>query len=83
MKKDRKKNIGFFWGLTESRPYMRAKAFLAQALWDIGREDEAINHYQECLKLNPNDNQGLRYGLTSWLLAKDRLDEAELILKQY
>jgi len=78
-----KQNIGFFWGLIESRPYMRAKAFLAQVLWDLGREDEAIQNYKDCLKLNPNDNQGLRYELISWLLAKDRIDEIEPILKQY
>jgi tetratricopeptide (TPR) repeat protein len=78
-----KENEGYFWGLHETRPFMRAKAFLAQALWDLGREDEAIEHYQDCLKLNPSDNQGLRYALVGWLLAKDRLSEVEKILKQY
>lgn len=76
-------NEGHFWGMVESRPFMRAKAFLAQALWDLGREDEAINHYLECLTLNPNDNQGLRDSVVSWLLAKDRVSEAEQILKKY
>lgn len=76
-------NEGHFWGMVESRPFMRAKAFLAQVLWDLGREDEAIANYQECLRLNPNDNQGLRYALTGWLIAKNRLDEAEEVLKRF
>ena len=78
-----KQNEGYFWGLVETRPFMRAKAFLAQALWDLGREDEAIAHYQECLKLNPNDNQGLRDVVVPGLLAKDRVEEAAAILKRY
>lgn len=78
-----KENKGHFWGMVESRPFMRAKAFLAQALWDLGRNDEAIVHYQECLELNPNDNQGLRDELVCWLMIRDRVKEAEEVLKRY
>lgn len=76
-------NKGHFWGMIETRPFMRAKAHLAQCLWDLGREDEAIVQYQECLELNPNDNQGLRDRLVGCLLAKDRVTEAEEVLKKY
>ena len=51
---------GHFWGFLETRPYMRARAGLAQTLWAEGRHDEAIAHCREMLDLNPGDNQGIR-----------------------
>lgn len=71
-----KNDVGYFWGLVETRPYMRARASLAQTLEHAGRYDEAIVHYQDLLRLNPNDNQGIRYLLLHALLASDRNDEA-------
>jgi len=78
-----KENEGHFWGVFETRPYMRAKVYLAQVLWDLGREDEAINHYKDCLRLNPNDNQGVRDPLLAYLLIKNDLPGAEEIIKKY
>jgi len=63
---------GHFWGLFETRPYMRARKGLACALWTIGRRDEAIRHLQEMLRLNPGDNQGVRYTLAGWLLTEKK-----------
>jgi tetratricopeptide (TPR) repeat protein len=60
--------VGCFWGLIESRPYMRARSGLAQALWTTGKRQEAIAHVWDMLRLNPNDNQGVRYLLLNWLL---------------
>ena len=62
--------------MVETRPYMRARASLAQTLEHAGRYDEAIAHYQDMLRLNPNDNQGIRYLLLRALIASDRNDEA-------
>ncbi len=76
-------NVGHFWGMTEARPYMRAKLYLAQSLWDLGFEAQAIEHYKDCLRLNPNDNQGVRDILVARLLIKNDLDGVESILKQY
>lgn len=82
-KKYFKENEGHFWMEIDSRPYMRAKAFLGQALWDLDHKDEAIAHFKDCLRLNPNDNQGIRYLLMPCLLAVNDLDGCELILKQF
>lgn len=76
-------NEGHFWGMIESRPYMRAKAYLADALISRGRVDEGITHFEECLKLNPNDNQGIRHELLSLYLWKNKLADAEKIFKKY
>lgn len=61
-------DVGHFWGILETRPYMRARAGLGQALRVLGKKDQSIAHYREMLRLNPNDNQGIRYLLAAGLL---------------
>lgn len=78
-----KEDVGHFWGLIETRPYMRALAGLAGELWDAGQHEEAIGHYRELLRLNPNDNQGMRDILLSHLIELGRDDEAEKLYKRY
>jgi len=51
-------NVGYFWGILETRPYMRARNGLAECLQEMGRTSEAIEHFKELLRLNPMDNQG-------------------------
>lgn len=76
-------DIGHFWGIIETRPYMRARLGLAQCLWMLGSRQDAIEHYTEMLRLNPNDNQGIRYVLVNCLL-EEGLDEAlGQLLEQY
>lgn len=75
--------VGHFWGMVQTRPYMRARYGLAGCLEDLGREDEAIGHYQELLRLNPNDNQGVRDILLPLLLSLGRDADAGALLGQY
>ena len=75
--------VGHFWGITETRPFMRATHGLADALHAAGQTREAIAQYQELLRLNPNDNQGVRYRLTPLLLAHNREAEAVELLDRY
>ena len=82
-KKTFKKQAGRFWGIIETRPYMRARAGLAQCLWLMGRQEDAIGHYRELLRLNPNDNQGVRYLLAAALLEMGKIDALEELLGQY
>lgn len=74
---------GTFWGLVTTRPYMRARLGLAQCLEELGLIDEAIGHYQELLRLNLNDNQGVRDILLPTLLAEGRDADAGALLQQY
>lgn len=68
--------MGRFWGIPETRPYMRARAGLAHCLWDQGQHDAAIAHYYELLNLNPADNQGIRFLLVTSLALLSRHEEA-------
>lgn len=74
---------GEFWGHLETRPYMRARLGLAQALKDLGRDDEALAHYRAMLELNPGDNQGVRYLLLAALLQRGLNDEAGALLTEH
>jgi tetratricopeptide (TPR) repeat protein len=76
-------DAGHFWGILETRPYMRARLGLAHALWVTAQRDEAIRHLQDMLRLNPNDNQGVRYTLAGFLLFLDRDDELVRLLARY
>ncbi len=75
--------VGHFWGLLETRPYMRAREGLANTLWELDRKDEAVNHYRELLRLNPGDNQGIRYTLLNLLLERNDERAARKLLDAY
>lgn len=81
--KDFKELAGHFWGAVETRPYMRARQRLAEALRHANRLDEAITEWTAMLELNPNDNQGVRYILLAALLALNRLEPARKLLQTY
>ncbi len=78
-----KDDVGMFWGLIETRPYMRALHALASILWDSGNNTESIDMLQEMLRLNPNDNQGVRYELLDRLIENSRDREANDLVKAY
>ncbi len=78
-----KEDVGHFWGILETRPYMRARAGLAQCLWKMGEREAAVDHFQDMLRLNPHDNQGLRFLLSNWLLELGRDDNLGRLLEDY
>lgn len=61
-----------YWGVLETRPYLRARCGLALELWRQGERAAAIAEVEGLLALNPNDNQGMRYALIDWLLEEGR-----------
>src|SRR5690625_4030271 len=54
-------------------------------LWRFGREalEEAIGHYEDMLRLNPDDNQGIRYLLLDALLEVGREGDAAVLAETY
>jgi tetratricopeptide (TPR) repeat protein len=78
-----REDVGNFWSILETRPYMRARHGLAITLWKLGSYDDAIAHYEALLTLNPDDNQGIRYLLLDCLQILGRDDDAAKLLKRY
>jgi tetratricopeptide (TPR) repeat protein len=76
-------DVGHFWGILETRPYMRARAALAETLWALDRREEAVEHQRELLRLNPNDNQGIRYRQAEWLLWLESYEELDELFAAY
>ncbi|WP_162197934.1 hypothetical protein [Pseudoalteromonas rubra] len=54
-------NMGVFWKMHETRPYMMLRAKRAQLNLCYGKPEKAVEELQDLLRLNPNDNQGNRY----------------------
>jgi len=78
-----KEYAGEFWGFIETRPYMRAREELAEALRVVGRLEDAVAEWEAMLELNPNDNQGVRFSLLACYLALGRLEEARRLFGKY
>jgi tetratricopeptide (TPR) repeat protein len=74
---------GHFWSFLETRPYMRARHGLALALLELGEEGAAVEHFRAMLKLNPGDNQGIRYLLLGCLLRRDDAAAVKELLAAY
>jgi tetratricopeptide (TPR) repeat protein len=74
---------GQYWGLIETRPYMRALNELGLELQKTGLPDEAIAIYERMIKLNPDDNQGIRYILLELYLRKRDTKHAHLLISQF
>lgn len=57
------KNRGFFWGITETRPYIRVLWHYSEALRKLGENKKAVECMEYMLELCPEDNIGIRYQL--------------------
>ena len=66
-----KTRVGQFWGIYETRPYMRAKSKLIHELLTKNTNSslkESLNHGLDCLRLCRSDNMGLRSLIPSIML---------------
>lgn len=76
-------NKGHFWGLHETRPYMRCKKSYAETLYLLGQKEAALDVYYELLELNPNDNQGIRDPASIICLELGMLDQYRKLYDEY
>lgn len=76
-------DAGRFWGILQTRPYMRAREGLANCFWEVKKYDDAINHYKAMLELNPVDNQGIRHILITCLLTTRQYAAAWELINKY
>ena len=72
-----------FWLDHDTRPFMRLLHLLALELWETGDTAGAIAEAEGLLRLNPNDNQGIRELLTDWYGAVGAWDALRALLARY
>ncbi|WP_313640290.1 SEC-C metal-binding domain-containing protein [Paenibacillus sp. FSL K6-0276] len=76
-------NKGLFWGLHETRSYIRICKSYADSCWFSGNAEEAAKTLEHILALNPEDNTGARYLLTAAYLYSNKLTETEHVLEKF
>lgn len=70
-----KENKGHFWGIFETRPFMRCLQNYADCLYLQGEVEECVSVLEEIIELNPNDNQGIRDQLGLYYLQLNKLEK--------
>lgn len=78
-----KENIGDFWLILETRPYMRARHNKTITLLELGRYSEAIKECEGLLKLCNSDNTGIRYILIGLYCVLEQFEECEKLYKKF
>jgi tetratricopeptide (TPR) repeat protein len=78
-----KENKGFFWGLHETRPYMRCLQHYSDCLYAMGEVKECVRILEEMIELNPNDNQGVRDLLLLYLIELDERKKFKKYAEMY
>lgn len=79
----KKDNIGHFYGIYETRPYIRGLFAKADYLILDGKVKQARNVCKEILRLNENDNMGARYLLMAIYAFFEEENEMLKLYKKY
>ena len=78
-----KENIGDFWLILETRPYMRTRHNKIVTLLELGRYSEAIKECEELLKLCNSDNTGIRFILIGLYCILEKFEDCEKLYKKF
>ena len=78
-----KENIGHFYGIFETRPYIRGLVNKAEYLLEEGKISQAENVCREVLRLNENDNMGARYLLMAIYATLEKENDMQKLYKKY
>ena len=78
-----KENIGHFYGIFETRPYIRGLVIKAEYLLEEGKLRQAESVCNEVLKLNANDNMGARYLLMAIYATLEAENDMLKLYKKY
>jgi hypothetical protein len=78
--------VGHFWGIMETRTYMRLRFALVEALQQVGTRESVeaqLHHLQDMMRLCRGDNMGVRHYVPALLLRLDRDQECYDFVKWY
>ena len=79
-------HVGHFWGIPSTRPYMRARHALVEAILQVHTRDAvdaAYSHVMDCMRLCRKDNLGLRDMLPALMLRLGKVQECYDFVKWY
>lgn len=76
-------SIGVYWGITETRPYMRLRMEYMNALKDNGMIRRAISECEDMIRLCENDNLGVRFILMHLYALMEEEEKALALLGRY
>lgn len=74
---------GDFWGVVETRPYMRLRYMYMKTLTDCGMMRKAVKEGEELLELSEHDNLGVRFDLVHLYAFLENEDAAMLLCDEY
>jgi len=75
--------VGRFWGMLETRPYMRARAAYVELLIEMGKIKKAASECEDILRLCESDNMGMRYKLMTLYAYLEDADSARDLSNKY
>ncbi len=75
--------IGAYWEIIETRPYMRGRMEYMMALKECGMLRKAAAECEEIIRLNNNDNMGIRFTLMSLYALLEEEKPALELQKRY
>ena len=78
-----KDSISHFWIIHETRAFMRCMQAYADCLKDMGRYNDSVLVLEEMIRLNPNDNQGVRDQLLLYLIKISEFNKFRKYDKMY
>ena len=76
-------SIGDFWGILETRPYMRLLERRAEFLIEAGMMGQAVKECEEMIRLSNNDNLGIRFRLMHLYAFLEKEEPALELHKKY
>lgn len=76
-------STGRFWGILETRPYMRLWDEYSQILLRLGMMRKAMSAYEEMIRLCENDNLGSRFALMHLYAFLEEEKKAASLYKQF
>lgn len=76
-------DVGSFWGIIETRPYMRARDAYIEVLVEMGKVKKAVSECEDIIRLNENDNMGVRYQLMALYAYLEDADAAKGLYSKF
>jgi len=76
-------DTGKYWGIIETRPFMRALYEYSYILIELNRFSEAIDVLERMLTLDADDNQNVRIPLILVYLTRKKFSSIQKLVKQF